>query len=352
MKNLAKNYYQNIKDLKFFEAGDIELECGDRLENVRVGYHTFGQLNNAKDNVIWVCHALTASSDIRSWWPGLYGDGNFLNPEKYFIVCPNFLGSPYGSTNARSINPSTLKSYGLEMPLITIKDWVNLHQCLSNHLGITQIKFAIGGSCGGHQVLEMCLHEKFKIDNVILLVTSVQETPWSISIHEAQRMTLHSDQSFFENTTNAGEAGLKAARGIGLIAYRTFKQYTSQQKDEDGRYKDFRASDYIQHQGKKLANRFHAHCYFHLINTLDTHNLGRNRNGLEKALNSIQSNCLIISIDTDGLIPVSEQEFIAEHIPNNKHVVISSPYGHDGFLIEYDKIQKAIASYFEVDHLS
>jgi len=129
---------------------------------------------------------------------------------------------------------------------------------------------------------------------------------------------------------------------MGLIGYRTFDQYNRQQKDTDARYKDFKACSYIQHQGNKLAKRFHAHSYYHLVNTLDTHNVGRNRGGIVKALASIKTACLLISIDTDGLIPVQEQRFLADHIPHSKHVVIESPYGHDGFLVETEKINQQV----------
>ena len=338
----------DIEGLQILNIGDLQLESEHTLKDVQVGYHTFGQLNTKKDNVIWVCHALTANSNVSDWWSGLFGAGKVLDPSKYFIVCANILGSPYGSTNARSTDPNSGQPYGLEMPLITIKAQVTAHAHIAQHLGIGAIQYAIGGSCGGHQVLEMCLHSELHVNNAILLVTSARETPWSIAIHEAQRMALKADVTFENNSNDAGKNGLKAARGMSMIAYRTIKQYNNQQEEKDDRWDDFKAASYIQYQGKKLADRFYAHCYYHLIKTLDTHNVGRGRGGVKAALKTMTTNCLIISVDSDLLIPVQEQTFLAQFIPANKHVVIESNYGHDGFLIEFDKINTIIKQAFAI----
>lgn len=342
---MSKQSYKipiDIPGLQMLSIGDFTLESSVVLKDVHLGYHTFGTLNAQKDNVIWVCHALTANSDVSDWWEGLFGVGKVLDPSKYFIVCANILGSPYGSTSARSIDPDTGKAYGVDMPLITIKDQVNAHQRVIEHLGINIIRCAMGGSGGGHQVLEMCLHSNINVINAVLLVTSAKETPWSIAIHEAMRLALKADATFYDDTDNAGAKGLTAARGMGLIGYRTIEQYNKQQAEEDDRMHDFKASSYIQYQGKKLASRFYAQCYYHLVNTLDTHNIGRGRGGLKAALESITTNCLIISIDSDRLIPVSEQTFLAQHISSNRHLIIESSYGHDGFLVEHAKINAVI----------
>lgn len=335
-----------ISEFKLFELEeDFKLETGGTLNKLTIAYHTYGKLNEAKDNVIWVCHALTANSEVSDWWSGLFGEGNILDPENYYIVCANIIGSNYGSTGARSINPKTGMAYGLEFPLVTIRDISRSHLLLANHLGINAIDLIIGGSCGGHQVQEMCLLSEIEIKKAVMLVTSAKETAWSIAIHEAQRLALIADQSFHYNNNIAGQDGLKAARGMGLIGYRTFEQYNNQQSDSDGRYINFKSSSYIKHQGNKLVKRFHAHCYYHLLNTLDSHNIGRHRGGLENALKQITQNTLLISIDSDMLIPVSEQSFMVANIPNATHKVIKSNYGHDGFLVETEKIKDKIMSF-------
>lgn len=336
----------NIDGLKFYHHPDVfSTEAGDILSDLTIGYHSYGSLNADKSNVIWVCHALTANSRVDDWWAGLFGRGNILDPEKYFIVCANIIGSCYGTTGPRSGNPATGKPYGLEFPLITIRDWVKAHRLLAHSLGIRNIHMAIGGSCGGHQVLEMCLDTHLQIEKAVILASSARETAWSIAIHEAQRMAFRADPDFFNNDHSSGSKALKAARGMGLIGYRSFDQYLAQQSDEDFRIKDFRAASYIQYQGEKLSKRFYGHCYYHLLNSLDTHHVGRDRGGIESALRKIDSECLIISIDSDVLIPPSEQKLLAEYIPKSQYVSITSDYGHDGFLIESEKISRCILEF-------
>ncbi len=340
----AYNLPMPIPGLKTFDLGRLTLESGVTLQQVEIGYHTFGTINKDQSNVIWVCHALTANSDVTDWWSGLFGKGKLFDTDKYFIVCSNILGSCYGSTCTRSINPETNASWRMDFPLITIRDQVQAQIKLAQHLGIKQIQLAIGGSCGGHQVQELCL-SSIPIKNACLLVTSAYETPYSIAIHEAQRLALDADQTLKDNSDQAGEKGLIAARGMGLIGYRTYKQYNLSQQRENNSISDYKASSYIQYQGHKLQKRFDAQSYFKLTQTLDTHDIGRNRGGTISALESIQTNCLIISISSDQLIPVEAQTFMAQHIPNNKHITIESNYGHDGFLIETEKIGQVIGRY-------
>ena len=314
------------------------LESSKTLKQLTVAYHTFGKLNKTKDNVIWVFHALTANSNVLDWWPSLTGKGKTIDPDEYFIVCANVLGSFYGTTGPRSNNPETGQPYGLDFPFFTVKDVVNAQLLLANHLGIEQIKLAIGGSFGGFQALEFALLYKGKIDQLILIATGAKETAWSIAIHESQRLALKADHSFYENSETAGQNGLRAARGIGLLTYRTYEIYKHTQTDTDHRLEGFKAASYIRYQGDKLANRFHAHCYYFLTKCLDSHNPARGHGSLTETLYSIYIPTLVIGISSDKLVPVAEQKFLATHIPNATFRQIDSKYGHDGFLIEGKKI--------------
>ncbi len=337
-----------IENLQFYDyPNSFELESGEVLEELRIAYHTFGKINAAKDNVIWVCHALTANSDVLDWWPGLFGAGHTFDPQKHFIVCANILGSCYGTTGARSINPQTGVAYGLDFPATTIRDLVRVHDLLRAHLGIEQINLCIGGSCGGHQVLEYGVLFPTRIQRMVALVTSARESAWSIAIHEGQRMSLEADPSFYENTDKAGSKGLRAARGNALLNYRTLVSYNASQTDEDLRKDDFRASSYIRYQGLKLEKRFYAHCYYRLLKTLDTHHLGRDRESIESVLQKLKIPILVLAVDTDQLIPSEEQLFLARHLPMSTYKVIQSDFGHDGFLIEAEKIAKAIKEWLE-----
>ena len=327
---------------------DFPLELGGSFKEVNICYHTYGKLNKAGDNVIMVVHALTANSDVSDWWNGLYGKGSFFDPDEYFIICANNLGSPYGTTSPKSINPETGGRYGLDFPDVTLRDTARLHIRLLEELGITRIKMLVGGSCGGNIALEMAIMNPSLTDNLILLCCSAQETPWVIGIHEAQRITLRADPGLKVNSDNAAQEGLKAARAMALPFYRSHISFkTAQSENLPDKTNDFKSSSYINYQGDKFVSRFDAHCYYLLLNILDTHNVGRLREGVESALSKIVANTLIIGFDSDLLIPTIEQKFLAQHIPNSKYVEIETLFGHDAFLIETEKIKRTIDSFLQ-----
>ena len=333
----------HIPDLKFYHSTlPFQLEAGGVLPELTIAYHTYGTLNAERNNVIWVCHALTANSNVADWWAGLFGPGNVFDPERYFIVCANIIGSCYGSTGPRSINLETGRAYGLDFPLVTIRDWARAHDLLRKHLDIQEIALCIGGSCGGHQVLEMAYLLPKEIKKMALLVTGARETAWAIAIHEAQRMAMQADPSFYEDKDTGGAAGMRAARGMGLVTYRTFEAYQSGQTDTDDKLNDLKSASYIQHQGRKLEQRFYAQCYWFLSKALDSHHVGRGRGGAAAALAKLDIPALVLSIDSDLLIPSSEQRFLAAHLPQAEYVELASDYGHDGFLIETEQIGEVI----------
>lgn len=338
----------NIPDLQFFQYdAPFPLEHGGVLPELTLAYHTYGSLNKTRSNVIWVCHALTANSNVADWWAGLFGPGKIFDPERYFIVCANIIGSCYGSTGARSLNPATGQAYGPDFPLVSIRDIARSQALLCEHLDIQSIELCIGGSCGGHQVLELAWLLPEKIKRIALLVCAARESAWAIAIHEAQRLAIESDPTWKDDTASAGAHGLKAARAIGMLSYRTIEAYRNAQSDDDGRMSDFRAAGYIQHQGDKLVKRFYSQCYWHLTKTLDTHHLGRERGGIPAALAALQMPAFIFSIERDLLIPPYEQEILAQHLPNNQLYRMDSPYGHDGFLIETAVLQTQLAAFMQ-----
>lgn len=327
----------------------FDLEAGGSFPELTLAYHTYGAMNADKSNVIWVCHALTANSDPEDWWPGMVGEGCNFDPKDYFIVCANMLGSCYGSTGPTSVNPETGKPYFLTFPEVTIKDMVKGYDLLREHLGIEKIQIVIGGSCGGHQALEMALLQPELIENMIVCVSSATESAWSKAVHMTQRMAMEADATWGEEDENAAVEGMKAARGIGLLTYRTIDAYIQTQSDSDNdKLDNFKAASYIKYQGEKLAMRFNAYSYWYLSKALDTHNVARGRGSLKEVLNSVKPRTLIISIDSDMLIPVSEQKILADNIPSSIHEIIHSDYGHDGFLIEFDKISEKLNEFLNV----
>ncbi|MCA6079046.1 homoserine O-acetyltransferase family protein [Fulvivirga sedimenti] len=324
------------------------LEGGDLLPEVTIAYHTFGTLAPSGDNVIWVFHALTANSNPVEWWPGLVGEGFLFDPATHFIVCANILGSCYGTTGPASVNPATGERYGMDFPEITIGDIVGLHQELKHHLGIEKIRCGIGGSMGGQQLLEWAIREPQLFDLIIPIATNAQHSAWGIAFNTAQRMALEADPTLNSKNPDAGHKGLEAARAIGMLSYRNQETYNKTQTDQDDRVGGFSADSYQRYQGVKLSRRFNPHAYYSLSKTMDSHNVGRNRNSVELALRQIESNVLAISISSDLLFPPQEQELIARSCRHGKYATIDSLYGHDGFLIETEKLTGIIQSFLEL----
>ena len=334
----------------FKSTQPFELESGQRIQNPEIGFHTYGTLNKNRDNVVWVCHALTANSDVLDWWKGLFGEDNYFNPDDHFIVCANILGSPYGSSNPLSINPVTGQPYYLAFPQFNVRDIIKAHQQLAEHLGIKQINILIGGSLGGQQAIEWAILEPERIKNLILIATNARHSPWGIAFNESQRLALTADRTFYSNTPDGGKKGLKAARSIALLSYRSYKTYTVSQQDEnDNISDDHRASSYQNYQGEKLVNRFNAYSYWYLSKAMDSHNVGRSRHGVEKALSLIKAKTLVIGIKSDVLFPVEEQQYLFRHIPKSAFAELDSFYGHDGFLIETEALTNIITSFFKTD---
>lgn len=326
----------------------FKLELGGHLLNPTVAYTTYGTLSEKKDNVVWVFHALTAASNAEEWWPGMIGKNSVIDSKKYFIVCANILGSCYGSTGPNSIDPETGNQYLHDFPVVTIRDIVNAFVELRKHLGIEKIKFAIGGSCGGYQVLEWMLTEPKVIEEFCVLVTSAKENPWGVAIHTAHRSAIELDPTWKTNDEKAGLEGMKAARQIGLLFYRNHEIYNQLQAETSEEVThNFKATSYLKYQGEKLAKRFSPISYYKLTQVLDTHNIARGRNkSIRQVLESINQKGLVISISSDMLCPPDEQKFIAAHIPNAEYVEIDSLFGHDGFLLEYEKIGVALKKRF------
>jgi len=329
---------------------EFVLESGKKLAQLEIGFHTYGKLNQKKDNVVWVCHALTANSDVFDWWKGLFGEGNHFNPDEHFIVCANILGSPYGTSQPLSINPVTGQPYYLSFPEISVRDIIKAHQLLAEHLGVESIHIIIGGSLGGQQAMEWSIIEPDRIKNLILIATNAKHSPWGIAFNESQRMAITTDRSFFCNQPDGGAKGLKVARSIALLSYRGYKTYAlTQQEDDDKKIDDFKASSYQNYQGEKLVKRFNAYSYWYLSKVMDSHNVGRGRNGVEKALSQIKARTLVIGIKTDLLFPLEEQQFLFRHIPKAAFAELDSFYGHDGFLIETEFLTNVIQSFFKTD---
>ncbi len=307
-----------------FSAGNFTLESGTKIRDINIAYHIYGDFSPNK-KVIWICHALTANADAQDWWPNLIGEKFLLNPEKYTIVCANILGSCYGTTFDCDV----------KTPLISIRDIVAMHQKLAKFLKITTIDLLMGGSLGGMQCIEWVISEPDFIKNLFVIATNAKHSSWGIAFNEAQRMAL-----------KLVEKGIDAARAIAMLSYRNYETFEKTQEDNDEKLENFKAATYQQYQGEKLRKRFSAESYEILSKAMDTNNVGRHRTSVENALKQISAKTLVVGIDSDLLFPTQEQKRIAENIENSKLEIISSIYGHDGFLIEIEKISELLKSHF------
>ena len=327
----------------------ITLESGAVLAEVDITYDTFGTLNAAKDNVIWVCHALTANSDVADWWPHTVEEGRFLDPTRYFIVCANFLGSHYGTTSPLSVNPTTGKKYYYDFPQITVRDMVKCHQLLAKHLGIERVKLLIGSSIGGFQCMEWAISEPKFMESVALIATTTCTEPWAAAFNESQRMAIRTDKTWGELRDDAGIDGMAVARSIALISYRGGAAYNATQQDENPTEASFtrRAHSYQQYQGEKLRRRFNALSYYRLSEAVDSHNIARGRGSIAEALSKIEARALVVAISSDILLPPEAHVPMREHIRDVEYHLIESEFGHDGFLVEHEKLNTIIQNFIK-----
>ena len=336
---MSKSYRYNVPFI---------LESGEVLPEVDIVYDTFGELNEAKDNVIWVCHALTANSDVADWWPHTVEEGRFLDPTRYFIICANFLGSHYGTTSPLSVNPATGEKYYYDFPRITVRDMVRCHQLLARHLGVERVKMLIGSSIGGFQCMEWAIMEPDFMENLVLIATTTCSEPWAAAFNESQRMAIRLDKSWGERRDDAGIDGMAVARSIALISYRGGAAYNATQRELDGGEDvsfERRVHSYQQYQGEKLRRRFNAISYYRLSEAVDSHNIGRNRGGIAEALRAIKARTLIVAISSDILFPPEAHTPLREYVNGAEYHLIESEFGHDGFLVEYEKLNEIITTF-------
>jgi homoserine O-acetyltransferase len=324
-----------MNDQLFYLPDPFPLESGEALAGAHVAYRTWGQLNAARDNAVWVCHALTANADVLTWWPGLFGPGCFFDPADWFIVCANILGSCYGSTSPIDADPTTGQPRYQHFPLLTVRDAVAAHEALRQDLGLTSIHTVIGGSLGGQQALEWAVQQPMVFEHLVVVATNARHSAWGIAFNEAQRLAIEADPTYHRGQADGGDDGLRAARAIALLSYRGYPAYAESQTDpDDARLLDHRASTYQRYQGDKLVARFNAYSYMTLSRMMDTHHLGRGRGSIAEALTQIKARTLVLGITSDILFPLREQQELARHIGGVMYAELDSRYGHDGFLLE------------------
>lgn len=336
--------------LIFHYQREFALESGASLPGFQLAYTTYGCLNKERSNVVWICHALTGNSDFTDWWGELFGEGKLYDPADWFIVCANTLGGCYGSTGPLSVNPRTLQPFYHSFPQLTNRDIVKAFDLLRQELGLEQVHTLLGGSLGGQQALEWALQQPQVFRNLIQVASNARHSAWGIAFNESQRMAIRQDPSWSNNAKEAGLEGLKTARAIAMLSYRHYTCYEAAQQEPGHSITDnFRAASYQVYQGDKLAQRFNAYTYWLLSKAMDSHNIGRDRGGVGKALERLVARSLFVGVDTDLLFPVEEQLALHKQVPGSSFALIRSPYGHDGFLVETEQLVQAIQSFYQTE---
>ena len=322
-------------------------EGGYTFPSLDIAYDTYGTLNEDRSNVIWVCHALTANSDVADWWPHTVEEGCFLDPTKYFTVCANFLGSHYGTTGPLSVNPATGERWYGDFPLITVRDMVRVHQLLAEYLDIKRVKLLIGSSIGGFQCLEWSVMQPDFAERAAFIATTPRTQAWASAFNESQRMAIECDPTYGERSEDAGLDGMAVARSIALLSYRGGVAYNLSQEDADPNNASFerRVLSYQRYQGEKLRRRFNAYSYASVSYAVDSHDIGRGRGGVVEALKAIKSRTFVVGITSDILFTEVENRYLADNIKGAHYHLIDSSFGHDGFLVEADSLNKLILEF-------
>ncbi len=324
----------------------VAFESGASFEQVPVVFQTWGKRNADSSNVVWVCHALTGNHRVQEWWDGLFGPTRFFDPADHFIVAVNVFGSAYGSFGP-TVGAANEEPLYRNFPTVTIRDMVQGLEAVRQHLQIEEIQTLIGASVGGQQAMEWAIQRPEAIRKLVLIATNAFHSPFGIAFNEAQRLAIQADPTFFDDVTDGGKNGLIAARAIGMLSYRTYEGYGLTQREEDADKTDaYKAASYQKYQGEKLAKRFNTYSYWYLSKAMDSHHVGRNRGPVEVVLKRIQAETLVIGIDSDLLFPLTEQQYLAEHIPRAKLVTLQSAFGHDGFLVEYDQLLHHLNAFY------
>lgn len=341
---------------QFHKLGDLTLESGEVLPDVTIAYQSWGTLNADKSNAILINHALTGWSDVCSWWPDMVGPGLPLDTNKYFVICPNVIGGCQGSTGPSSLSPDG-RRWGSRFPFVSIRDMVSAEYALTEQIGIPKYLLSVGPSLGGMRALEWAITHPSKVSAICTIGSSAVATADQIGTSGIQIQAIKSDPYFASGDYYEQEVGpvegMGIARRIAHLTYRTEYEMDMRfgrdmQGDETGRYA---VTSYLDHQAHKLQRRFDANTYIVLTEAMNSHDIGRDRGGVASALATAQVPMVVASIDTDRLFPPRLQQEIVDLTPTAVELKrISSPFGHDGFLIEVQTVGQIVLEALELAH--
>lgn len=339
------------------------LECGKTLP-VTVAYETYGSLNEEGTNAVLICHALTANAHAAGlhsaeatdagWWDGLIGPGKAFDTDSYFVVCPNILGSCYGTTGPTSLNPQTGLHYRLSFPQITVRDIVKVQKKLLDVLGVRRLTTVSGSSLGGMQVLEWGILYPHFCETIIPISTAAKQPTWCLAFNAAARAAIKNDPEWKDGDyTTQPSKGLALARMIGMISYRSHDEFEQRfgttRKNPSGQRFDFdnpfEVESYLRYQGEKLVSRFDANTYLFLSQAMDLHDVSWGRGAVQDVLKTVSARTLCIGVSSDVRYPTLHQRQLARWIPDAQYAEIDSIHGHDAFLIEFDQLNRIIRNF-------
>ena len=353
-------------------ARPVRLESGREFGPVTVAYETYGRLSPAKDNVILIPHALTGDSHCAShgpddpeegWWEPLVGPGRVFDTERFFIICSNVLGGCQGTTGPAAYSPSG-KPYGMRFPVITIRDMVRVQRMLLEHLGIDRVLLVAGGSMGGMQTLQWAVDYPEMVGAAIAIATPARASAQSIAYNEVGRQAIMLDPYWrggdYYRYSEGPEAGLGVARMIGMITYQSDASMARKfgRRLMEGPRADiydlatqFEVESYLHYQGRKLAKRFDANTYIYLTRALDLFDLGAGYGSLEAALERVQCPVMVYGMSSDILYPTYQQRELVDALTRvgkrAEYVELETDYGHDGFLIEFHRMEPDLRAFVD-----
>ncbi len=356
---------------------ELRTADGAKLGPIAVAYETYGKLNAARDNAIFVCHALTGDSHVAGyytpddekpgWWDGFVGAGKGLDTDKYFVICANVLGGCQGTTGPSCTNPATGQPFGRDFPVITVGDIVEVHAALVRHLGIDRLLSVIGGSLGGFQVLEWAVRFPDRLNSAIVLAAGAKLSAQGIAFNTVGRRAIYADPQF-KNGRYYGEDGPRFGLALArMLAHITYLSEASIEKKFGRRLQqgdtlaydplretEFQIESYLHYQGRRFVERFDANSYLHLTKAMDYFDLAERFGSLSNAFRDTKARFLVLSYSTDWLFPTSQsRELVQVMIENNKHVSfveLESPFGHDSFLIDVDGLSSLVTPFLEQTH--
>lgn len=357
----------------FVPPGALKTHGGASLGPIDVAYETYGKLSPARDNAVFVCHALTGDAHAAGWhspddkkpgwWDGFIGPGKALDTNRYFVVCANMLGGCQGTTGPRSVNPVTGRPHCGDFPVVTVRDVVDVHrELLRKELGVERLLSAVGGSLGGMQVLEWAARYPDEIDSAVVIASAANLSAQGIAFNAVGRRAISTDPEFHsgrykENGDGGGPRyGLAIARMLAHITYLSESSIESKfgrrLQDLDSLAYDltheteFQIESYLHYQGKRFVERFDANSYLYLTKAMDYFHLADAYGSIGTALGRTDARFLLISYSTDWLFPtIQTRELTAALIAAGRRVTfveLDSPYGHDSFLIDMEPLQELV----------